>query len=70
MLETDISPELIPADGDGDEPGSTARSDVGPYELQDFFLYYIAALRLPPEQGRLPGPARLGRPHTRASGPT
>ncbi len=42
VLETPISPELIPAsDPDGDEPEQDSEATVGPYELQDFFLYYI-----------------------------
>jgi NAD+ synthase (glutamine-hydrolysing) len=44
VLETAISPELIPAsdpDGDGDGPEQDSEHTVGPYELQDFFLYYI-----------------------------
>jgi len=38
VLDTQISPELIPADGD--EPTADSESKVGPYELQDFFLFY------------------------------
>jgi NAD+ synthase (glutamine-hydrolysing) len=42
ILETTISPELIPHDDpDSDSPGQDSESVVGPYELQDFFLYYI-----------------------------
>ncbi|MFZ0089396.1 MAG: NAD(+) synthase [Solirubrobacteraceae bacterium] len=43
VLETAISPELIPASGDaaGDGPEQDSEATVGPYELQDFFLYYI-----------------------------
>jgi NAD+ synthase (glutamine-hydrolysing) len=42
VLETVISPELIPAsDAAGDGPEQDSESIVGPYELQDFFLYYI-----------------------------
>jgi NAD+ synthase (glutamine-hydrolysing) len=39
VLDTEISPELIP--GEGDKPTADSESKVGPYELQDFFLYYI-----------------------------
>jgi NAD+ synthase (glutamine-hydrolysing) len=39
VLSTEISPELIPSD-DPDKPGQNSESVVGPYELQDFFLYY------------------------------
>ena len=39
VIDTEISPELIP--GDGDKPTADSESKVGPYELQDFFLFYI-----------------------------
>jgi NAD+ synthase (glutamine-hydrolysing) len=40
VLNTEISPELIPTGGeDGDELQGSEKV-VGPYELQDFFLYY------------------------------
>jgi NAD+ synthase (glutamine-hydrolysing) len=42
ILETKISPELVPtSDPEGDEPEQDSEQAVGPYELQDFFLYYI-----------------------------
>ena len=43
VLETAISPELIPvsADADHDGPEQNSEATVGPYELQDFFLYYV-----------------------------
>jgi NAD+ synthase (glutamine-hydrolysing) len=43
VLETAISPELIPASADADHDGPEQSSEaiVGPYELQDFFLYYV-----------------------------
>jgi NAD+ synthase (glutamine-hydrolysing) len=41
VLDTAISPELIPSqDPDSDKPGADSESVIGPYELQDFFLYY------------------------------
>jgi NAD+ synthase (glutamine-hydrolysing) len=41
VLETEISPELVPRDDpDSHSPGADSESVVGPYELQDFFLYY------------------------------
>jgi NAD+ synthase (glutamine-hydrolysing) len=39
VLDTAISPELIP--GDSDKPTEDSESVVGPYELQDFFLFHI-----------------------------
>jgi NAD+ synthase (glutamine-hydrolysing) len=39
VLDTAISPELVPTDSGG-QPGQTSESVVGPYDLQDFNLYY------------------------------
>ncbi len=39
IIDTPISPELIPADNDGNITQKT-EDLVGPYELHDFFLYY------------------------------
>jgi NAD+ synthase (glutamine-hydrolysing) len=44
IVETEFSPELIPGDGDGDQPGQRTETVVGPYELQDFHLYYTTRL--------------------------
>jgi NAD+ synthase (glutamine-hydrolysing) len=41
VLETAISPELVPGDEEGDGPHQDSEKTVGPFELQDFFLYYI-----------------------------
>jgi len=41
VLETEISPELVPAESDGDQPAQRSEDVVGPYELQDFHLYYV-----------------------------
>ena len=38
ILGTEISPELVPSDGD--KPGQRTEDFVGPYELQDFNLFY------------------------------
>ena len=40
IVDTPISPELIPADENGEIRQKT-EDLVGPYELHDFFLYYI-----------------------------
>ncbi|WP_231958981.1 NAD(+) synthase [Altererythrobacter sp. B11] len=39
ILDTEISPELVPADADGAMQSTEAR--IGPYELNDFFLHHI-----------------------------
>lgn len=40
VLSTAISPELLPGDS-GLQPGQKSEDIVGPYELQDFNLYYV-----------------------------
>ena len=50
VLETEISPELVPGDAGDDQPVQRTEDIVGPYELQDFNLYYILRLGyLPPK---------------------
>jgi len=42
VLETEISPELVPAAVGADErPAQSTEAKIGPYELQDFHLYYV-----------------------------
>ncbi|MDQ2694093.1 MAG: NAD(+) synthase [Pseudomonadota bacterium] len=46
ILDTEISPELVPAPQDDrdrpmDKPVQSTQERIGPYELQDFNLYYI-----------------------------
>jgi len=40
IIDTPVSPELLPADGNGDISQKT-EDIVGPYELHDFFLYFL-----------------------------
>ncbi len=46
ILDTEISPELVPGnnnDGENDKsPAQSTEAQIGPYELQDFHLYYIS----------------------------
>jgi NAD+ synthase (glutamine-hydrolysing) len=42
ILATEFSPELIPGDPNGEQPGQRTEDVIGPYELQDFNLYYTA----------------------------
>jgi NAD+ synthase (glutamine-hydrolysing) len=49
ILDTEISPELVPADADSGAMQST-QSKVGPYELQDFHLYYVTRYGLRPSK--------------------
>ncbi|HUV49706.1 MAG TPA: NAD(+) synthase [Anaerolineae bacterium] len=40
ILETEISPELIPGK-DEKQPAQKTETEIGPYELQDFNIFYI-----------------------------
>lgn len=44
ILETEISPELVPGDETSEQPVQRTEDIVGPYELQDFTLYYTLRL--------------------------
>jgi NAD+ synthase (glutamine-hydrolysing) len=48
ILDTEISPELVPADAAGAIQSTEAK--VGPYELQDFSLYHITRYGLRPSK--------------------
>jgi NAD+ synthase (glutamine-hydrolysing) len=51
VLETAISPELIPAqDSASEHPREDTESVIGPYELVDFFLYYTIRFGYPPSK--------------------
>ena len=42
VLDTEISPELVPSETkNADHPAQRTEEKIGPYELQDFNLYYI-----------------------------
>ena len=49
VLDTEISPELVPG-SNGSQPGQTSESVVGPYELQDFHLYYTLRFGYSPQK--------------------
>ena len=49
ILDTPISPELIPADANGNIKQKT-EDLVGPYELHDFFLYYFLRFGFSPRK--------------------
>jgi NAD+ synthase (glutamine-hydrolysing) len=40
VVNTEISPELVPGKKDDKAPAQSTQSIIGPYELQDFNLYY------------------------------
>jgi len=48
ILDTEISPELVPADATGAIQSTQAK--IGPYELQDFNLFYITRFGLRPSK--------------------
>jgi NAD+ synthase (glutamine-hydrolysing) len=49
ILNTDISPELVPGKSNGD-PEQKSESVIGPYELQDFNLYYTLRFGFAPSK--------------------
>jgi NAD+ synthase (glutamine-hydrolysing) len=76
ILATEISPELVPGKaGEDDKPAQVTQSVIGPYELQDFTLYYTLRYGFKPskvafleytawkdrEQGRWPEGAHIER---------
>lgn len=51
VLETEISPELVPdAVGEDEKPAQRTEEKIGPYELQDFNLYYITRFGFRPSK--------------------
>lgn len=48
VLDTEISPELVPAGADGKLQSTEAT--VGPYALNDFFLFYVTRFGLKPSK--------------------
>jgi len=51
ILDTEITPELIPAGKDGSgQPVQSTQAKIGPYELQDFHLYYISRFGFQPSK--------------------
>jgi NAD+ synthase (glutamine-hydrolysing) len=51
ILDTEISPELVPDEkGERDRPVQSTEAEVGPYELQDFNLYYITRFGFRPSK--------------------
>jgi NAD+ synthase (glutamine-hydrolysing) len=40
ILDTKMSPELVPGEGNDSEPSQDTEAVIGPYELQDFHLYH------------------------------
>ncbi len=68
VLATEISPELVPARRRAAEIQSS-EAMVGPYELQDFHLYYTLRFGYPPPRGRVSGVLRVARRASAGVGP-
>jgi NAD+ synthase (glutamine-hydrolysing) len=49
ILDTEISPELVPGDASG-QPGQSTEDLLGPYDLHDFFLYYTLRFGFAPSK--------------------
>ncbi len=49
IVETEISPELVPS-ADGDARPQSTEAAIGPYELQDFHLFYLTRYGLRPSK--------------------
>ena len=49
ILNTEISPELVPGE-EGEGPAQSTEARIGPYELQDFNLYYISRFGFRPSK--------------------
>jgi len=49
ILDTDISPELVPGNSN-QQPEQKTENIIGPYELQDFNLYYILRFGFAPSK--------------------
>jgi NAD+ synthase (glutamine-hydrolysing) len=50
ILATEISPELVPGDGNNGEPAQKTEDFVGPYALQDFNLYFTTRYGFAPSK--------------------
>jgi NAD+ synthase (glutamine-hydrolysing) len=51
ILDTEISPELVPAGTGGqDAPSQSTEEKIGPYQLQDFNLYYVSRFGFRPSK--------------------
>jgi NAD+ synthase (glutamine-hydrolysing) len=50
IVETEISPELVPGSEHGEHPSQASEAVLGPFELQDFFLYYVSRFGFRPSR--------------------
>jgi NAD+ synthase (glutamine-hydrolysing) len=66
ILDTEFSPELVPGDPNGEQPTQRTEDVIGPYELQDFTLYYTTRFGYPPLKDRFSLLLLLERPESGA----
>jgi NAD+ synthase (glutamine-hydrolysing) len=50
IVDTAISPELVPGTDAGGTPSQETEAILGPFEIQDFFLYYISRFGFRPSR--------------------
>ncbi len=50
IVETEISPELVPGEERGEGPAQSTEARIGPYELQDFNTYYVTRFGFRPSK--------------------
>ncbi|MBB4637111.1 NAD(+) synthase [Longimicrobium terrae] len=51
ILDTEISPELVPGgEGESAQPAQSTQEKIGPYELQDFTLFYVTRFGFRPSK--------------------
>jgi NAD+ synthase (glutamine-hydrolysing) len=50
ILGTEISPELVPGEKESEGPAQSTEDIIGPYELQDFNLYYLSRYGFKPSK--------------------
>ncbi|MCF7982939.1 MAG: NAD(+) synthase [Thiohalocapsa sp.] len=50
ILDTEISPELVPADAAENGGLQSTEAKIGPYDLQDFNIYYVTRYGLKPSK--------------------
>ena len=65
IVDTPVSPELLPAVGG--QISQKTEDLVGPYELHDFFLYYIVRCGFPPKKVFRLAEHALGKQYDRAT---
>ncbi len=50
VLDTEVSPELVPGDAGSDTPSQSTEDSIGPYVLHDFFLFHTVRYGFAPSK--------------------